>query len=614
MESPFHDRLDTNYCPSDEEILGIHAVVDANARAAASIDADINRLLDSRCPSCFANRHISLLSPMRRVPDDILSTIFAHLHIEAQDPISRTHPAVVVSHVAQRWRRLAISIQSLWSGIHLLLPQYPTPSPQTWGAPGPMALAEDAVDRWDAIADQTLATARTWLVRSGHCPIDVTLSAILLPHSEDCSGFTRQVERCLDSLCSAAHRWRRAYFDLSFGPQQSDVADTLEPLTLLQPHHVPRLEFLQLSVLHHGMPRRSHAHHPIIPTIAILRGPALRALDLPTVSQNWQTLPVNWSTLKELRFSTALHGPREVAQFTTPEAFFLLKECHSLVSCDIVISSPSRLAAASSRPITGVASLPNLQALAIQGPIPTKEFVQALRLPTLNSLEFGWSMESEPPGTSHQSAFTLGFGPTERRGTAGTVLEWAQRLGHQLRTVKLNIAWIAPNVLKTLLKCIPNVSDLSLRFSSLRDLHWAPRDDTGVAHLLTLRSSHKRLQSGAERGDKSAGDLCPRLRRLHLDMVGQPESITEEEVRDMIASRRRVSSNVGISEDSTMLQDVTIEFGSARMMDIQQDLESRGVSMTNFRFEANYTVPIPQPLRTDLLSPTFYRQTRGAFR
>ncbi|KAF7364856.1 hypothetical protein MVEN_00355900 [Mycena venus] len=82
--SPFRDRLNTNYVPSDSEILEIHALLVDPAEELARLDAQIEEiqlalsLLKEKCASLQApiDAHRALISPMRHVPLDILQEIF----------------------------------------------------------------------------------------------------------------------------------------------------------------------------------------------------------------------------------------------------------------------------------------------------------------------------------------------------------------------------------------------------------------------------------------------------------------------------------------------------------------------------------------------------------
>jgi hypothetical protein len=68
------------------------------------------------------------LSIIERIDDDVLISIFlATLKIadSANPPMSRSHPAVVISHVCQRWREVALAVGALWKKIHLVIPSYP---------------------------------------------------------------------------------------------------------------------------------------------------------------------------------------------------------------------------------------------------------------------------------------------------------------------------------------------------------------------------------------------------------------------------------------------------------------------------------------------------------
>ncbi|TEB29184.1 hypothetical protein FA13DRAFT_1793286 [Coprinellus micaceus] len=606
MNTPFADLLDTNYTPSDDDIPRIRAIVDANTRAASSIDKEITRLLSSLVQRRdahleSANRHASLLSPVRRIPDDILSAIFhAYLDTKAPAPMSRSHPAVVVSHVSQRWRQLAISTPYLWNGIHLHLPQYPSWQPSGFSSPRiSVERAEEAADRWGATVQHMLAIAEVWVARSGQYPVDVTLGALLETQPQDDIAFPPKIKMCLTSLCDFAHRWKRARIDLSFGRQQSNIADILEPLTSLQPHHVPQLESLHLNVFHIG---DDTTLRPTVITTPILQGAAIRTLHLYRVWQDWRILPVIWSALTELRFATidtlsafaslgfgGLGSP--LAQFTPLQAFTLLKQCPNLVTCDLTISPDNwrpldRLAS-----MTGVAFLPKLQSLTIRGRIPNTEFVQALSLPSLHSLQLTRPISGilSEPGPA---AFTFGA-PAPPSNNTGEALAWVRQFGHQLHTVKLNVTRISCDVLQSLLEHLSSASDLSLKFLG----HRQPQsgrgsfENNGLTRLLAVPSRSNDLRTGA---NHEPAPICPRLCRLRLDMNGQPGSITEEGVIDMIASRRGPKETRAIG-DSARLEDVTIHFGTLQTMDVRQELERRGVDMAKLDFEASY--PSPEPLK-----------------
>ncbi|TEB28263.1 hypothetical protein FA13DRAFT_1735894 [Coprinellus micaceus] len=84
MPSPFSSRLDTNYRPTNDEILAIQEKVVSDTNAAQQVDKQVQSILESIAGLILARderissakKHAALLHPIRKVPEDILSAIF----------------------------------------------------------------------------------------------------------------------------------------------------------------------------------------------------------------------------------------------------------------------------------------------------------------------------------------------------------------------------------------------------------------------------------------------------------------------------------------------------------------------------------------------------------
>ncbi|KDQ62756.1 hypothetical protein JAAARDRAFT_149868, partial [Jaapia argillacea MUCL 33604] len=69
-------------------------------------------LTQSRC-----TKILSLLAPIRRLPPEILSKIFAHaLHPGFVHPLRNCLP-VLLTHVCSYWRQIALSTSALWASL-----------------------------------------------------------------------------------------------------------------------------------------------------------------------------------------------------------------------------------------------------------------------------------------------------------------------------------------------------------------------------------------------------------------------------------------------------------------------------------------------------------------
>ncbi|KAJ6503749.1 hypothetical protein C8R45DRAFT_973647 [Mycena sanguinolenta] len=112
------ELLTTNDPPREHELALIRPVAQKTAARLASLDAEISRLWDQR--AALAKSHAGIiLSPLRRMPPEILGEIFSWSAPFLGVPNIKDAPWVL-THVSRRWRAIAISKSSLWSQINLV--------------------------------------------------------------------------------------------------------------------------------------------------------------------------------------------------------------------------------------------------------------------------------------------------------------------------------------------------------------------------------------------------------------------------------------------------------------------------------------------------------------
>ncbi|KAJ6592312.1 hypothetical protein DFH09DRAFT_1358040 [Mycena vulgaris] len=173
------DILATNRPPLDPEILHIRRVVAAERARKTHLDAQIAALKASLERLAEARRvleteieeHDGTLSPLRRMPPELLSLVFAF----ARAADSEADPAPwTVSHVCRRWRAIAVSQTALWASVVL------------------------DIDR-----DRTTTPFRleNHLQRSGKLPLKISLVARQDQYSERDAGL-------LDVIVSYCSRWQ----------------------------------------------------------------------------------------------------------------------------------------------------------------------------------------------------------------------------------------------------------------------------------------------------------------------------------------------------------------------------------------------------------------------
>jgi hypothetical protein len=150
LVSPVPSLLGTNAWPNSAEAAVVRGVLlEADAELLA-FDRDIDQLkavLEQRRQGRRAlhklrNVHANLLSPINRLPPELLTEIFLLWTKEASD-------VSVIAAVCSRWRELALSTSQLWSTICMDL------------------------DGENSHSDAKIV--QTWLKRSAMCPLSVTL-------------------------------------------------------------------------------------------------------------------------------------------------------------------------------------------------------------------------------------------------------------------------------------------------------------------------------------------------------------------------------------------------------------------------------------------------------
>ncbi|KAF7966189.1 hypothetical protein HWV62_39716 [Athelia sp. TMB] len=206
--SPLPTRIGTNYAPTALERLHIQsALVDVDSEL-ARLDSALTQLqaaqerlqLKRGALQQYSTAHAALLSPIRRMPPEILAAIFEHLlpeHWYSKDQRSRMLP----SHVCKRWRALSLSTPHFWNEISVM------------------------VDRRDII--RQLDRAKAWLARAGGCPLTVTLSCM----EPKCQA---QWKSALDILLPHSKRWVHAAIYSRIPDGLADLKDNLPMLESLQ--------------------------------------------------------------------------------------------------------------------------------------------------------------------------------------------------------------------------------------------------------------------------------------------------------------------------------------------------------------------------------------------
>ena len=253
LASPVSDLLNCNTAASESDANVIRSSLSIVETRLSLIDAEIVQLQrrlavlkSSREKLCeFSDLHRGLLSSIRRLPPEVLASIFRELAGPTFGTVFQ--PSLTCKY----WRNVATSTATLWSNMVIV------------AAPGKEKTEE--------------AILEMWLSRSKGCPITFTFH---IPYYNPAV----RTHPCIMPLLANAHRWRHAKFIMP-----SWKFETLQATRV----HFPLLETLSIERYHEdNFPR-------LYDFTTFQTAPNLRSLSLHRrVSES--TIEVPWSQLTTL--------------------------------------------------------------------------------------------------------------------------------------------------------------------------------------------------------------------------------------------------------------------------------------------------------------------------
>ncbi|KAF7310166.1 F-box domain-containing protein [Mycena indigotica] len=363
--SPFEDILHTNTVPSDAQSEEMRSFLTPHRQALNKLDDEVQRLerllenVNQQRKELYTwlAAHDKLLSPMRRLPDDVVRVVFAHtLPTTRHAALSADEGPLLLTSICRHWRELALSTPRLWAAVHVVLPREP-----------------------DGTSGATLASqVSTWIGRSGAVPLSVSM--VHVRRGGRLGGSALPGPSLLSStLLPAAHRW---------GSMQLRVYSLEDGLALcnLSVEDVPKLWSLGLNLSRVMI--ESDVPAPGAESGTWWKCQSMRIAAAPTLRHfNFHgpllALPrtIAWHVLVVLHIQLWA-GPADEIVFPFP----FLQDC---VSLEVLEASAN--SGISFMDPTHTVLLPRLRRLAISvwqpnGP-DVQHGLQLLRLPTLESLD-----------------------------------------------------------------------------------------------------------------------------------------------------------------------------------------------------------------------------------
>ncbi|KAF7298733.1 hypothetical protein MIND_00820800 [Mycena indigotica] len=155
--SPFATLLGSNQCPTDSEAAEIRSFLVEPISRAQTLATKMLRL-DVQHKELMAHitAHRALLSPIRRLPQDVLREIFTEFLSRQKYCGMKTFDGpILLGRICSQWRSLALETPELWSRLHVV-------------EPAPSAMSRSA---HSTRTMQLIDGIKLWLDRAGSRPL-----------------------------------------------------------------------------------------------------------------------------------------------------------------------------------------------------------------------------------------------------------------------------------------------------------------------------------------------------------------------------------------------------------------------------------------------------------
>ena len=388
LKPEFVALLRNNDIPSESTIREVKQSLKTPLIELQEIEMEIQRLyelvetmnLKRQGIQKIINDHNIILSPVRRLPLDVLHEIFFHTLPTHRNPIMTcSESPVLLTRICSSWRAVAFSSPRIWSKIHIPLPGDPSYS-RAYGMVTDETSLSTRRQRFADLLQLRCDVVRRWLSRSGTCPLSIsihhpsTYSQSQNPKDDDLS------HEMFNILLSCADRW--SDIDLSM---PEEIYNQLQGD--MKPTAFPSLKSLQLNLY-----RQFHVNHIQSSPIKLLAAPGLCRITISAIQETFHMTgnPVQpiWNQLTHITFASAtldryLH--------------FLLSQCPNLIFGNFMVTS-------SHWPDEPIADkedifLPCLESLAVNdsGAHETMSMIfNAIKAPALTRLSYQWTFDRGP--------------------------------------------------------------------------------------------------------------------------------------------------------------------------------------------------------------------------
>ncbi|KAJ7111848.1 hypothetical protein C8R44DRAFT_711441 [Mycena epipterygia] len=134
QNSPFEHILHTNTVPSDAECQRIYDFLIEPRKELSDLSDEISRMRNlieeltrkRDALDAFIGAHLAVVSPARRLPEDVVRDIFVACLPSHRNPIMAPDESpMLLCQICSAWRNVALSTPRLWTSVHIVIPTQP---------------------------------------------------------------------------------------------------------------------------------------------------------------------------------------------------------------------------------------------------------------------------------------------------------------------------------------------------------------------------------------------------------------------------------------------------------------------------------------------------------
>ncbi|KAJ7062351.1 hypothetical protein C8F01DRAFT_128353 [Mycena amicta] len=441
--SVFTPKLGTNYCPTDDEVHEINALLIEPSAQLRQLDNKIGELrkameelvVERNRVAEYVDAHKTLISPMRRIPIDVLQEIFvACLATERNCIMSASEAPILLGRICSSWRAISMSTPRLWASLHIVEPSAPFSADSVY-----------VTRARDARLAQRLETAKSWLARSGRCPLSISLLVESLGQEYSSSEIESwPAYSFLQVMIWHLPQWRRIELRV---PHR-----LVEALRKLTGKDVPLLQSLNLDLLVVQL-----GADPLSPPLELLTAPQLADLHVTGIQTQVDALGLPYDQLTSVSLNPF---PWAASQPTLEASLSVIAKCRQLRWFHVTVyaSTPGMQDIHIESLTLEVLVINYSKGTTIPGPLRSLNY---LSLPALVHLSVIWGQGGFSDNTGVAAAADSSF---ERFFSIST----------RLRSLRLDAAFLEKETFMALVRALPP----SLRRLAVHDFEpWSVDDE-----------------------------------------------------------------------------------------------------------------------------------------